>query len=69
MLDTVDCQLQSIVGIAKVIQILLTNFVYPVFKGSKKREEKNDDAFPGYLRIYRLSGSYLWYCVLVLASG
>ena len=60
LLDTVDCQLQSIVGIAKVIQILLTNFVYPVFKGSKKREEKNDDALlPGHLRIYRLSGVFL----------
>ena len=53
-----------------MVQILLTNFVYPFFNGSEKREEKNDDALlPGHLRIYRLSGLFLWCCVLVLALG
>ena len=53
-----------------MIQIFLTNFVYPFFKGSEKREEKNDDALlSGHTRIYRLVGLFLWCCVLVLAPG
>ena len=36
-----------------MVQILLTNFVYPFFKGSEKREKKNDDTLlPGHMRIY-----------------
>ena len=53
-----------------MIQIFLTNFVYPFFKGSEKREKKNDDALlPGHMRIYRLAGLFLWCCVLVFAPG
>ena len=53
-----------------MVQILLTNFVYPFFNGSEKREEKNDDALlPGHMRIYRLAGLFLWCWVLVLAPG
>ena len=53
-----------------MVQILLTNFVYPFFKGSEKREKKNDDTLlPGHMRIYRLAGLFLWCCVLVLAPG
>ena len=53
-----------------MVQILLTNFVYPFFKGSEKREKKNDDTLlPGHMRIYRLAGLFLWCCVLVFAPG